>query len=414
MLARFTWITPVTFASLAVAVSACSVGALGGGPAVPAAVPQALLLRDAGPFAERPPVKNGEVLSYTNYYTGTLTTWSGPTASPTSSPYVGTSNNTTTYGYDSIDHIYQSAYAEKGYTKTTYFGFASVNGGLEEITFNDKTAYIYPGIFGTDFFPAGELSAILPFVRGASWSDAAADVSTELDQDSSTWTTANLDGSYFAQEHPIIAAGIGTISLKADGSAVSRVQNEGQTQDRVAVAVPQREGKGYLIPGTTQQAVAFPATPPPPRPFLASDWYPDKAPRPLYADRTRVAGSTKTPASCKTQAKLATTETIEIYKRLDPIEAYDIESTEASYYGHGGYILCQIRNITETIYDIVSGKPKQRDAETDTNVLTSAKGAAGASAVPAALSAMPVHPLGVPSDHLPTGIMKIVHGSGWR
>ncbi|MBV8148890.1 MAG: hypothetical protein JO092_07345 [Candidatus Eremiobacteraeota bacterium] len=341
------------------------------------------------------PIKPGEVLNYTNSYTGTVTSWAGPTASPTSSPYAGTSQNSTAYAYDSANRIYTSTYSQTGYTKTTYFGFEPHTDGLREIALNDNVTYTVLGVFDSDFFPQGQLVAILPLAKGVAWSDAAADDSTELTQDDAESTTALRDGSYFTQGHGVLHnLPIFSTTLRSDGSGSSVGQSEGYSPSVLTVSLPKRSGSGFVIVGTTQQAVPFPHKPKPAQPFAAADWYRHDEPRPLYFDRTRVVGTVTSPGACGSQSNASTVETVEAYYRLDPIEGFDIRSRTANYYGSHGYVLCQIREITETIYDVVLGKPEARDAEIDRNVLTRAVHAPGA--VSAQLASMPIHWLSAP------------------
>ncbi len=393
MFVKFSRTVPLAFALLAVTIAACSGRAPGIGPAaIPPVSPTGLLLRDAGPFAETPPVTPGEVLHYTNFYSGTGTDWTGPTASPMASPYSGATKITVTYADNSRHRIYASTYVQSGYTKTTYFGFAPVQGGgLQEITFSDS---IFNGSRILDFFPNGALVAILPFAKGASWNDAAADDSRLIDGfgDGSQSMTARRDGSYFAQMYGLFPyVPKYTITLKPEGSGNSTSLQQGYSPSVLRVSLPKRENGRFVIDGTTQQGVPFPKKRKRPQPFVASDWYPGNEPQPLYTDSTRVMGSVRTPRSCKTQANLSATETIETYYRLDPIEGYDIISKEVSYYRRDGTAACQIRNITMSTYDdTVLGAPISRIAETDRYVLTSAKDAPAA--IAPALAAMPIHP----------------------
>ncbi len=393
MVPTFSRAVSILFAVLAIAVAACSghIASIGS-PAIPVVAPPGLLLRGAGRFAATPPVNPGEVLRYTNFYGGTKTSWSGPTASPVASPYSGVAKITITYGYSPGDHIYSSTYVQRGYTKTTYFGFARLHGGrLQEIIFNDAVAEA--GDMVTDFFPAGMLVAILPFAKGASWNDAAADDSSETRVDS-VQTAAQRDGSYVAQGHRPNGQPLFTATLSVDGSGRSNYLKQRYSPSVLIVSLPKRENGHIVIDGSTQQAVPFPQTPKPPQPFVASDWYPDKQPQPLYTDTTRVVGgAVRTPGSCRTQANVLATETIETYYRLDPIQGYDIISKQTNYYHRDGTAVCQIRNMTISTYDDVTfgGKPLSRVSETDRYVLTSAKGAPAA--IPPLLAALPVHPL---------------------
>jgi len=339
--------------------------------------------------ATTPPIRNGEVLTYVDHVAGVATVWATPGASPHASPFASEITDTATYTYRSSGHDYNLGWSNARVTSNTIFGYAHASRGrllqstIYVTSFDNATSGA-----STDLYPANRLDAVLPLRAGASWSGTAADNSTYVGNVERTGTTLQRDGSYSLLGYHVSGdAYFNTVTLNADGRGKRSGQYTGRSASYSTVGVPVRNGSAWVIPGTRRGSDSTPASPPPDVAFQAADWYPGGgALSSLYTDRTTVTGAATTPAGCGAQSGVATIATVENYRRIDPILAYDASFQETSYYSRTGYAVCQIVALVLTQYDLPTSKPMRQTKETDRLILTSATGAPQADTL-----TMPIH-----------------------
>lgn len=325
-------------AALFIGLAACS-----GHGAAPATVPVVDAAGVPAPqTAATPPVTAPVTIPYPYTNTWTTETWSGPSASPSPSSGSDTGVITVKFALDKKSGIYnvlERVKSKLGYVEdlNSAIAFAPYRnrGGIAQIILSDDYSYVQ-GAFtqtGMDTYPRGENSFDFPLTTGNRWSAAAAHTS---------YFNESLSGKgAFAANVAYTEAANGTYDGQTSFSSLGgkRIQDNYASTTHVSIYQPSvytlsERAAGYNKLTQTFElpnggVIPVRSTGKSPLPFKRGrvdvpDWYPGNGPLPatLYYDRFRVVGPAKIPSGCGRQTGKASTEVIERYADLDPVQGF--------------------------------------------------------------------------------------------
>jgi hypothetical protein len=341
---------------LLAAVAACSGSQTTGTGAVPGfAPPPGRFAPQASPT---PPVSAPVKIPYPYTNTWTTTTLAGPTAKPVSTK--GRDDGTTTVKF-ALDRktgtydVLEIIKSRTGYTEVlnSAIGFLDHDGGIAQIILSDNYSYI-DGPFvetGMDTYPSGENSFDFPLLSGRRWSAAAAH---------SSYVNQHESGSNaFSENTSYTEAADGTYKSQTSFSELNGQKNQDNYASTTSVALKDasvytlsERAAGYNKLTQTfelpaAQHIAVVSSGKKPLPFKPGkvevpDWYPGDGPLPstLYSDDYRVVGAAMAPATCGKWAGKSSTEVVEQFANLDPVQGF-YDTYRAEYYlnklAHGQY-----------------------------------------------------------------------------
>lgn len=335
----------VTVALLA-GVAACSGGQSTGTGALPGFAPPGHLAPQAPPT---PPVTAPVTIPYPYTNAWTTTTWSGPTSKPAMSKGHDDGTTTVQFALDRKTHTYdviETIDSRTGYTEVlnSAIGFLDHAGGIAQIILSDNYSYVAGNFIetGMDTYPSGENSFDFPLQPGRSWSAAAAHVS---------YVNQHQSGpNAFAEDTAYTEAADGTYNGQTSFSELKGKNNQDNyaSTTRVSLKDPsvytlsERAGgynkltQTFELPENGQiEVVSSGKKPLPFKPgnVEVPDWYPGHGPLPsaLYSDNFNVVGMAKASASCGKWAGKASTEVIEQFANLDPVQGF-YNTYRAIYY----------------------------------------------------------------------------------
>jgi hypothetical protein len=328
-------------------VAACSGSQTTGAGALPGFAPGPGRLAPQAP--PTPPVSAPVEIPYPYANTWTTTTWAGPTAKPVTAK--GRDDGTTTVKF-ALDRktgkydVLEIIKSRTGYTEVlnSAIGFLYHDGGIAQIILSDNYSYV-DGPFvetGMDTYPGGENSFDFPLRSGRRWSAAAAHVS---------YVNQHKSGSNaFSENTAYTEAADGTYKSQTSFSELNGQKNQDNYASTTSVALKgasvytlSERAAGY---NKLTQAFELPAddhievvsTGKKPLPFKPGkvevpDWYPGHGPLPstLYSDNYSVIGMAKAPASCGKWAGKASSEVVEEFANLDPVQGF-YDTYRAEYY----------------------------------------------------------------------------------
>jgi hypothetical protein len=359
-------------AALMIGIAACSGRSSTGSGALPT-VGQAPLQNAPPPRSTpTPPVTAPVAIPYPYTNNWTTKTWTGPTAKPVSTKGSDTGVITVKFAINRKTGIYdvlETIKSKLGYVEDldSAIGFLPHAGGIAQIILSDDYTYV-DGPFsetGMDTYAHGENSFDFPLTTGRRWSAAAGHTSYSNEYQSgkgafaeNTAYTEAADGTY-----------VGQSSFSSLGH--SKIQDNYASTTRVSIEKPSiytlsERAAGY---NKLTQIFELPAqgsidvrseghAPLPVKPGTVDvpDWYPGDGslPSTLYSDRFDVVGPANMPSSCGDRAGGASTEVIERFANLDPVQGF-YDTYEAWYYlaqlAQGQYwFACIVEKYTNRTY----------------------------------------------------------------
>jgi hypothetical protein len=332
---------------LLAAIAGCSSGGTTGAGTLPGFAPSSGHL--APQESPTPPVSAPVTIPYPYTNTWTTTTWTGPTAKPVMTK--GRDDGTTTVEF-TLDRntgtydVIETIKSLTGYTEVlnSAIGFLDHAGGIAQIILSDNYSYV-DGPFvetGMDTYPTGENSFDFPLVSGRTWSAAARHVSYVNQHQSgqnafseNTSYTEAADGTYRGQtsfseihgkKNQDNYASTTSVALKAPSVYILSERAGGYNQLTQTFELPNANHIEVVSSGKK------------PLPFKPGrvevpDWYPGHGPLPsaLYSDNFHVVGLAREPASCGKRAGELSSEVIEEFANVDPVQGF-YNTYQATYY----------------------------------------------------------------------------------
>lgn len=418
--------------AVALAATAILVACSGGVPNQNAVIPAAgganipstesgLLVRPPGPYAGPVvPVKSGETFSYDYSDTGANVTWSGPTASPVSSPVSDSGSISSVWAVDPKNKIYNATTTSTSKAGTVNvlsesIGFVKNGKNLNEVeyaynigNYDPATTVEYSEI---DTLPQTMQLLVLPLTTGAKWKSSPADIwslyetttSSSYKYAQSQNTAAN--GSYTEQDEFTVAAGAASDDNYAETQVFGFTNPAVYTYSRPAEPSNQLT-QTFGFPAGGKIKVRSSGVAPLPAPtgtVRVPDWYPGKGavPKPAITDKFKVVGPVAMPTACGSQKGKTATEVDEDYDELDPVSGYYLAENVQNYYGKT-FLVCLTYTSNYTtyanglFYNGTFGKPISQHTETYAEWQTGVK---GASRVSRALAAVPAFATNVAPFH---------------
>lgn len=356
--------------AILIASAACSSRTGTGGSPLPG-VDQAAS-RVAPMAKSTPPVTAPVTIPY-HYTNNWITkTWAGPGSKPVSSPgsddgatLVKFAINPKTGTYDVLEKIK----SKTGYVEDldSAIGFLRHRGGIAQIILSDDYTLV-EGPFsetGMDTYPNGENSFDFPLTTGRRWSAAAAHTSSLNESqsgkgsfDENIATSEAADGTYRGQTS---FSSLGHKKIEDNYASTTDVD-----LDRASAYTLAERAAGYHkltqvfeLPQAGRIDVRSEGREPlPVKPGTVKvpDWYPASGhlPSTLYSDDFNVVGPATMPGSCRTRRGQSSTEVVERFANLDPVQGfYNTYVTE--YYlaslGQGQYwFACIVENYRNETY----------------------------------------------------------------
>lgn len=328
-------------------IAACSGGGTTGAGGIPGfAPPPGQLAPQQSPT---PPVSAPVTIPYPYTNTWTTTTWAGPSAKPVMTK--GNDDGTTTVQF-TVDRktgtydVIETIDSKTGYTEVlnSAIGFLDYHGGIAQIILSDNFSYVAGSFIetGMDTYPKGENSFDFPLRAGRRWSAAAGHVS---------YVNQHQSGpNAFAEDTAYTEAADGMYRGQTSFSELHGKKNQDNyaSTTRVALKEPsvytlsERAGGYNKLTQTFElpeaghiDVVSSGKEPLPFKPGKVEvpDWYPGHGPLPsaLYSDDYTVVGRTEASASCGKWAGKASTEVMEEFANLDPVQGF-YNTYRAVYY----------------------------------------------------------------------------------
>jgi hypothetical protein len=358
-------------AALLIGIAACAGRGTSGSAGIPPVEPGAM--RNPAPMASAtPPVTAPVTIPYPYTNTWKTTTWTGPTAKPTTMPGSDTGVTTVKFAFNRKAGIYdvlETIKSKLGYVEAldSAIGFLQHRGGIAQIILSDDYSYV-DGPFvetGMDTYPSGENSFDFPLTKGNTWSAAAAH--------SSYYNEHQSGKGAFSQNTSYTEAAYGTYTGQTSFSSLQhgKIQdNYASTTDvmigRPSIYTLSERAAGY---NKLTQVFDLPTDgyidvrsegrkPLPIGPGTAKvpDWYPGHGglPKVLYSDEFDVIGAAKMPSSCGSWVGKSSSEVTEHFANLDPVQGF-YDTYEAWYYltdlAKGQYwFACIIEDYTNDTY----------------------------------------------------------------
>lgn len=334
-------------AALLVGIAACSGRTTGGGALPPAG--QMALRYPAPGTAPTPPVTAPVSIPYPYTNEWTTKTWSGPTAKPVSSKGSDDGVTTVKFMLDKKSGIYdvlERIKSKTGYVENLHsaIGFLPHAGGIAQIILSDDLSFVQ-GPFtetGMDTYPHGENSFDFPLTTGRRWSAAAGHTSYINESlsgkgafEENVSDTVTADGTYTGQTS---FSNLGRSKIQDNYASTTRVSS-----DRPSKYTLSERAEGYnkltqIFELPSGGNIDVKSKGHEPLPFKRGtvqvpDWYPGHGslPHPLYFDRFHVTGPATMPPSCGSRSGDASTEVIEEFADLDPVQGF-YNTYDAFYY----------------------------------------------------------------------------------
>ncbi|MBV9233600.1 MAG: hypothetical protein JO030_06110 [Candidatus Eremiobacteraeota bacterium] len=287
------------------------------------------------------------VYPYTNRWT--TQTWSGPTATPSTSPGSDSGRITVNFKIDKktgIYHVIERIKSKSGSLEdlNSAIAFARHRGGIAQIILSDNYTFTAGTLTqtGMDTYPNGQNSVDFPLTAGRHWSAAAAHISyVNIQQGGSnpfaqnTSITEARDGTYHGQTSFSSLKGgknqdnyASTTRVLLDRASVYRLSERAAGYNRLTQVFELPEGHVIDV-----RSLGRPPLPVKRGTVKVPDWYPGDGPLPetLYSDDFRVAGPAKMPSDCGQRQGQASTKVVERFANLDPVQGF-YNTYTADYY----------------------------------------------------------------------------------
>lgn len=330
----------VAAAALAVGVAACR----GHNATVPGTLPsleQAPLPNAALPqVTPTPPVTAPVNIPYPYTNNWTTRTWTGPTAPPVTQKGSDSGVITVKFRIDKSTGVYDVLELIKSNSGSrellnSAIGFEPYHGGIAQIILSDNFTFKAGALreTGLDTYPSGQNSFDFPLTKDRRWSAAA--------RHTSSVNIRQFGSNAFAENTAYTEAAAGSYAGQTSFSSTKGSQNQDNYAsttrvklDDASVYTLSERAAGYnkltqLFELPHEGFIAVRSLGKEPLPFKRGtvkvpDWYPGDGPLPnaLYADNFRVVGHASMPSSCGTRAGQSSTEVIEEFANLDPVQGF--------------------------------------------------------------------------------------------
>ena len=387
------------------ALAACSGQSQNSG-ALPTAPQNALYRAGAPNAAATPPVTAPVTIPYPYVNTYTTTTYTSASSGGKSTTTTDAGTTTVKFRLDKKTGVYdvpEIIKSKLGYSEILNSAIAfplSYKGGTAQIILSDNYTYTAGSLLqtGLDTFPQGQNSIDFPLTTGRKWSAAANHVSSvnvstpgKHGFSENSAVTENADGSYTGQLSYSSTVGSANQDNFASTTAVAL-----GTPALYTLAMPasgfNQLTQTFNLPSGGKIAVKSSGKKPLPvkrGTVKVPDWYPSPGTLPsvLYSDDWNVMGPATTPPTCKAQGGKSSTEVVENFTNLDPVQGF-YDTYTATYYllslAPGQYwFACIIENYTNDTYANGWAMSKgswggltQKQVGTETLIATGAKPAA--------------------------------------
>ncbi|HZV76234.1 MAG TPA: hypothetical protein VFF63_00590 [Candidatus Babeliales bacterium] len=330
----------VVVAALFIGIAACSSRTSGGSAPLPP-MGQGPFAREIAPNATpTPPITAPVTIDYPYTNTWTTKTWSGPTAKPSSAPGSDTGVIAVKFALNRKTGIYdvlETIKSKLGYVEEldSAIGFLRHGSGIAQIILSDDYSYV-DGPFletGMDTYPYGQNSFDFPLTKGNKWSAAAGHTSYYNEHQSGK-------GS-FSENVAFTEAADGTYAGQTSFSSLghNKIQDNYDSTTNVAIKRPSvytlsERAAGY---NKLKQIFELPShgyievqskgqkpLPIGPGTVKVPDWYPGHGalPKVFYSDDFSVTGSATMPSSCGSWKGKSSSEVIERFANLDPVQGF--------------------------------------------------------------------------------------------
>ncbi|MGA8098384.1 MAG: hypothetical protein WB810_06980 [Candidatus Cybelea sp.] len=287
-----------------------------------------------------PPVTAPVTIPYPYTNNWVTTTWSGPSSRGVRTPGSDTGVITVQFAlndktgiYDVLERIdSKSGYIEK---LDSAIGFLRHRGGIAQIILSDDYTFV-EGPFsetGMDTYPNGQNSFDFPLTKGRHWNAAAAHTSSLNESqtgkgsfDENVATKEAADGTYRGQTS---FSSLGHRKIEDNYASTTDV-----SLNRPSVYTLSERAAGYHkltqdfeLPHAGHIDVRSEGHNPLPvkrGTVRVPDWYPESGelPRALYSDRFTVVGAATMPVFCGSHQGEASTEVLEKFANLDPVQGF--------------------------------------------------------------------------------------------
>ena len=332
---------PLLVVFVAAAIVACSQsGQSGGNGALPT------LVRPAATPPVTAPVKIP--YRYVNKYT--TSTYAAPSASPKTTTTNDTGTTIVEFLRDKKTGVYdvpEIIKSKLGYTEVLNSAIAfpsKYKGGTAQIILSDNLTYSAAPFTetGIDTYPNGQDSIEFPLTTGRKWSAAANHLSSTNQTltgkgafSENTSVNDAADGTYTGQTSFTSTskkfanqdnyASTTTVVAGAPSTYTLSMRAAGFNPLTQSFALP--SGGKILVKSSGKRPIPLKGT------AKVSDWYPagGSLPNPLYFDNFHVVGSASMPSSCKSRAGSASTQVVESFGDLDPVQGF-YDTYTATYY----------------------------------------------------------------------------------
>jgi hypothetical protein len=305
--------------------------------------------RNAPLTSPTPPVTAPVTIPYPYTNNWTTTTWAGATAKPVMQKGSDTGTTTVKFALDKKTGVYdvlEIIKSQSGYKEVlnSAIGFPHHKGGVAQFILSDDYTYVQ-GPFtetGMDTYPKGQNSFDFPLTTGRRWSAAAAHTS---------YVNQLLSGKgEYAENTSYTEAADGTYSGQTSFSMLRKAKNQDNYASTTEVALDnaslytlsERAGGFNKLTQTfelpTSGVIDVKSSGKPPLPVKrgtvdVSDWYPGRGalPSTLYSDDFQVIGPATMPSSCGARSGQASTQVVERFANLDPVQGFN-NTYRADYY----------------------------------------------------------------------------------
>ncbi len=341
----FYFTKPLLALLVSTAFVACSQTAQSGGGGNGGALPMAVRA------AATPPVTAPVRIPYPYVNRSTTTTYPGPSAAPKTTTSTDRGTTIVQFFRDKRTGVYdvpETIKSKLGYTEVLNSAIAfpsSYKGGTAQIILSDNLIYT-AGPFvetGLDTYPNGQDSIEFPLTTGRRWS-AAADHLSSTNQtltgtgafSENTSVNVDADGQYTGQtSFSSTSKRFANQDNYASTTAVVRGAPSTFTLSMRAAGFNELTQRFALPSGGKILVKSSGKNPLPVRKgtVRVPDWYPGggSLPGPLYFDNFRVTGPATMPSSCKSRAGSASTQVVETFGDLDPVQGF-YDTYTATYY----------------------------------------------------------------------------------
>jgi hypothetical protein len=351
------------------ALAACSGQSQNG--ALPGA-PQNASVRSAPNAAATPPVTAPVTIPYPYTDVYSTTTYTSATSPGKTSKTTDTGTTTVKFSLDKKTGVYdvpEIIKSKLGYSEILNSAIAfpsSYKGGTAQIILSDNYTYT-AGTFtetGMDTYPQGQNSIDFPLTSGRTWSAAANHLSY--------FNVGTTGKNAFGENGSINELADGSYTSQLSFSSLNGSQNQNNYASTTAVALntpalytlSERAGgfnqltQTFELPSSGKIDVKNTGKKPIPihGTTKVPDWYPAPGtlPSTLYSDTFSVIGTATTPSTCGSRSGVSSTEVVENFANLDPVQGF-YNTYTATYYlfslAKGQFwFACIIENYTNDTY----------------------------------------------------------------